>query len=324
MEPSVGLQAFVVIHNTKRGPALGGCRFIEYASCADALTDALRLGRGMSLKAAMANLNYGGGKAVLMRPAQPFDRVALFAEFGKFVNELGGRYITALDSGSELTDLDVVAQQTAYVSGTSADQSDPSPHTVRGVYRSMEAAIKFQFNKTSFKGMHIAIQGMGHVGHDLAQRLHQQGATLTIADKNQALAMRYAEDLNARVVAPEAINEVVCDVFAPCALGGILNKKTIPLLKTSVVVGAANNQLDEPKADADLLMQRGILYAPDFVANAGGLIFATMDYEHKPIEKADEKIDEIYDTMMAIFSEAKSQQCSTEMIAEKIAEERLR
>lgn len=322
-DPATKLQAFIVIHNTKRGPALGGCRFIEYASSSDAVIDALRLGRGMSYKAAMANLNFGGGKAVVMRPAEPFDRRALFTAFGKFVNELGGRYVTALDSGAELTDLDVVAEQTPYVTGGSKNNKDPSPHTALGVYRAMQAAVKFQLNKDSFKGLRVAIQGMGHVGHDLAQRLHEEGATLFITDKNKELAARYAEKFSAQLVEPDAIYGVDCDIFCPCALGGIVNKKTIPLLKASVIVGAANNQLAEVK-DADLLIERGILYAPDFVANAGGLIFATMDYEGKSTEHVDEKVGEIYDTMLAIFSDAKKHHCSTEVIADKIAEERLK
>lgn len=323
LQPEIGLQAFVVIHNTQRGPALGGCRFLEYPSCEAALIDALRLGQGMSYKAAMANLNYGGGKAVLMKPAHLPDRDALFAAFGRFVNELGGRYVTAIDSGSELKDMGVIAKQTPYVSGTSREYTDPSPHTARGVFRTIEAAVKFHFGKKDLKNLHIAIQGMGHVGHTLAALLHERGVKLTITDKDKKLAAEYAQKFDAKLVEADKILEIDCDVFAPCALGNVLNDDTIPLLKTPIVAGAANNQLGEPR-HAEVMRQRGILYAPDFVANAGGLIFAVMVYENKPLEKADEHVDKIYDTMLSIFTEAKSHQCSTEVIAEKIAKERLR
>lgn len=321
-DKATGLQAIIAIHSTKRGPALGGCRFIEYPSVADGVRDALRLARGMSYKAAMANLPLGGGKAVLLKPKQPIDREAYFTAFGRFVDELGGRYITAMDSGTEITDMDVIAQSTPYVTTISSHNGDPAPFTALGTECGLLAAVKFKLGRDSVEGLHIAIQGVGHVGLLLAKLLHAKGARLTVCDRNDAVVQRCVTEYGATAVSPDEIYRVPCDVFAPCALGAILNDQTIPQLQTTVVAGAANNQLAEPR-HGEMLLERGILYAPDYVINAGGLIHAYAEYNNISTAGIEEQISQIYATMMTIFARAQQEQKPTYVIADIIAAERL-
>jgi leucine dehydrogenase len=238
------MRAIVAIHSTKLGPALGGCRFIEYPNTNAAIIDALRLARGMSYKAAISDLAFGGGKAVIIKPKGAFDRTALFKAFGRFVEELGGRYITAKDSGTTLEDMDIIATITNYVSSTS-EMVDPSPFTAHGVRRGIEAAVKFQLGKDSLDGLRVAIQGVGYVGHYLAAELHALGAKLIVADTDTAAVTRCVNEFGAQAVGVDDIYAVDCDVFAPCALGAIINDVTIPRIKASIIAGAANNQLDE-------------------------------------------------------------------------------
>lgn len=316
------LCAIIAIHSTKRGPALGGCRCIEYASPGDAIKDALRLARGMSFKAAMANLPLGGGKAVLMKPKQIPDRDAYFAAVGRFVNELNGRYITAMDSGVTTHDMDMIATQTPYVTNLSAHNGDPAPFTALGVRRAIEAAVKFKLGRDSLAGLHVAIQGVGNVGYDLAKDLHHLGAKLTVCDRNSSSAQRCADELGATIVDLDAIYSVQCDVFAPCALGAVLNDTTIPLIKASIIVGSANNQLAEPR-HAQVLQARDILYAPDYVASAGGLIFAYGEYKNMPDAEARPGIIQIYDTLLELFARAERENKTTSEVADIIALERL-
>jgi len=319
---ATGLQAIVAIHSTKRGPALGGCRFIEYDSVNEAIRDALRLAVGMSYKSAISDLPLGGGKSVLIKPRRPIDREAYFAAFGRFVHELGGRYITAMDSGVEITDMDIISNYTPYVTTISRHNGDPAPFTALGVLRGIEAAVKFKLQRDNLVGVHVAIQGMGHVGYDLAKRLHALGAKLTICDRKPVAVQRYAVELGAEVVEPERIYEVECDVFAPCALGAILNDQTIPLLKTPIIGGSANNQLAEPR-HGQLLTDRGILYAPDYVINAGGLIHAHAEYKNSSLVAAEQHIMTIYEVLLTIFERATREQKPTSVIADMIAAERL-
>ena len=316
------LCAVIAIHSTRLGPALGGCRFIEYTSIDLAIHDALRLAQGMSYKAALANLPLGGGKTVLMRPKQLSDRSAYFRALGRFVNELKGRYIIAMDSGVLIEDMDSIALETPYVVTTSKHKGNPAPYTALGVLYGIEAAVKFKLQRDDLEGLHVAIQGMGHVGLALANALRKKGAHLTICDNNVDLVQR-AKDLGAKVVAPDEIYSVECDVFSPCALGAVLNDRSIPKLKTAIVAGAANNQLAEPR-DAELLQKKDILYAPDYVINAGGLIYAYAEYQNRlNREHVVQHIATIYSTLIEIFKCALDENKLPSTVADNLAKSRL-
>jgi leucine dehydrogenase len=321
VDPATGMQAIIAIHNTKLGPALGGCRFIEYANPFLALYDAMRLARGMSYKAASVNLPLGGGKAVIIKPKTAFDRSAYFDKFGQFVNELGGRYITALDSGTQLSDMDRLAQYTPYVASLSS-HGDPSPATAKGILRGIQAAVLFQLDKHSVEGLHIAIQGLGHVGYALASYLHELGARLTVADVNPDAVEKAVRVFNASSVSTDAIHRVPCDVFAPCALGAILNDTSISELQTSIIAGAANNQLAHTH-HGQKLHDKGILYAPDYVINAGGLIFAASKYMHASTTEYQERAEHIYSSLLDIFTMSRKKNRPTSDVADELAQEKL-
>ena len=317
------LCAIIALHSTRLGPALGGCRFIEYTSIELAIHDALRLAQGMSYKAALANLPLGGGKTVLMRPKQLSDRTAYFRALGRFVNELKGRYIIAMDSGVVIEDMDSIALETPYVVTTSKHKGNPAPYTALSVLYGIEAAVKFKFHRDNLEGVHVAIQGLGHVGFALANALHKRGARLTVCDNNTELMQRYAKDLQASVVRPEEIYAVECDVFSPCALGGVLNDESISMLQAAIVAGSANNQLAEPQ-HAETLHRKGILYAPDFVINAGGLIYAYAEYQNRlNREHVVQQISTIYSTLLEIFKNADEKNKSPSIIADSLAKSRL-
>lgn len=317
------LCAIIAIHSTRLGPALGGCRFIEYKSIELAIHDAIRLAQGMSYKAALANLSLGGGKTVLMRPKELLDRTAYFRALGRFVNELKGRYIIAMDSGVVIEDMDSIALETPYVVTTSKHKGNPAPYTALGVLYGIEAAVKFKFHRDHLEGLHVAIQGLGHVGFALANALQKKGARLTVCDNNTELMQRCAKDLQVKMVKPEEIYTVECDVFSPCALGGVLNDESISVLNTAIVAGSANNQLAEPQ-HAETLRQKGILYAPDFVINAGGLIYAYAEYQNRlNREHVAQQISTIYSTLLEIFKHADEQNKSPSIIADSLAKARL-
>ena len=317
-----GMKAMIAIHNTKLGPALGGCRFIEYPNTAAALQDAMRLARGMSYKAASVNLPLGGGKSVIMKPKGSFDRNAYMHQFGKFVNELNGRYITALDSGTVLSDMDIIAEHTDYVASLSKFNGDPSPSTAKGILRGIQAAVAFKLGKDNLKGIHVAIQGLGHVGYLLAQHLHELGATLTVADVSPAAVELAITELGAKSVSTDQIHKVPCDVFAPCALGAIINDITIPQLQTAIIAGAANNQLAHTY-HGKKLHDKGILFAADYVINAGGLIFAASKYLHTPEHQVNDQIDSIYTHLIEIFTRSAKDNLPTSEIADTLAQEKL-
>lgn len=321
VDPKTGMKAIIAIHSTKLGPALGGCRFIEYPDTEAAIQDAMRLAIGMSSKAALANLPLGGGKAVIIKPSTPYDREGYLKAFGEFVNSLGGRYITAMDSGSQLEDMDIIAEHTPYVASRSI-HGDPSPSTALGVFRGIEAAVHFKRNLQSLRGLHVAIQGLGHVGYRLAEHLHLAGARLTVADVNPVLVERAVQAFNAEPVSSSAIHAVACDVFAPCALGGILDDKTIEELKTTIVAGAANNQLAH-HIHGQQLHDKGILYAPDYVINSGGLIFAGGQYASTSETQMQQKINGIGTRLLEIFERSKKENRSTSSISDAIAKELL-
>lgn len=325
IDEKTGLRAIIAIHNLTRGPAIGGCRMVEYKTIDKAYEDAFRLAHMMSFKAAINNLAHGGAKAVIIKPKVIKDREALFEKFGEFVNELGGRYITAVDSGTSTRDMDIIAKRTSFVTCTtqSGAGGDPSPLTAIGVYRAIEAAVKFKLNRDSLEGIHIAIQGAGHVGYCLAKDLHDRGAQLTMTDVNSQTLTRCKEELGATICEPHQIYDIEADVFAPCALGAVLNLETIKRLRVSIVAGSANNQLAHHHYGT-LLHENGILYAPDFLINAGGLIHVAVIYDHGDMPKSMEQINNIYHTVYDIFERSKSENIATNLIAEKIARERLK
>jgi leucine dehydrogenase len=323
MDPATGLFAIIAIHSTKLGPAIGGCRCIAYASTHAAILDAVRLAHMMSYKAAICGLPHGGAKAVLIKPDSILQRSNYFHAFGEFVDQLNGRYVTAVDSGTDVPDMDLIAQRTSFVTCSSQMGGDPSPLTAVGVKRGIEAAVKFKFGKDDLKDIHVAIQGAGHVGHSLASLLSAAGARLTMTDINTSTLKRCVAEFGVTPVTPEEIYQIKCDVFAPCALGAVLNAKTIAELNTEIVAGSANNQLKDLIADDQRLFQKGILYAPDFLINAGGLIYAAAAYDHGSLERAEQRIHHIYEASLEIFKRAKAENQPTNHIALVIAAERL-
>lgn len=325
-EPHVGLKAIIAIHSTNRGPALGGCRMWNYHSDEEALNDVLRLSRGMTYKAAMANLNLGGGKAVIFGDSKTQKNEALLLAFAKYVDQLEGKYITAEDVGMSVHDMEVIRQGTSHVvglgSGTMKGGSgDPSRLTAYGVYRGMCAAVHHRLGKDSLEGLTVAIQGLGHVGQLLCGHLKQGGAHLIVTDIDQEAVNQAVSNFGARAVLPEEIFSVEADVFSPCALGGILNDTTIPQLKVSVIAGAANNQLGESR-HGEVLMNRNILYAPDYVVNAGGLINVTYEGKEYNEEKVYSHVAKIYDTLLEVYQLAESQGVPPNVAADRIAEMR--
>ena len=322
VDSATGMKAIIAIHSTKLGPALGGCRFIEYPNTKKALYDAMRLARGMSYKAASVNLPLGGGKAVIIQPSIPYDRTAYLHRFGQFVNELGGRYITALDSGTQLNDMDIIAEHTPYVASLSSHNGDPSPSTAKGVVRGIQAAVNFKLGKDNLEGLHIAIQGLGHVGYLIARHLHEQGVQLTVADIAPALVERAVKEFGATATTTENIHKIPCDVFAPCALGAVINDVSINQLQTTIIAGAANNQLAD-EYHGQQLHDKGILYATDYVINAGGLIFAASKYLHTPEQLVSQQIDGIRTSLLQIFSRSAEENRPASEIADTMAQEKL-
>jgi leucine dehydrogenase len=320
-----GLKAIVAIHDSRLGPALGGCRFLPYDSDEDAVIDALRLARGMTYKAALAGLAHGGGKSVLIRPKQHFDRVAMFRAFGKFVDDLGGHYITAEDSGTGLEDMEVIRTVTKHVTGVDISHGgsgDPSPFTALGVRRGIEACVKFKLGRESLAGVHVAVQGVGHVGYHLCKELHAAGAKISVADVDPLKSERAQREFKAEIVPLDRIFEIECDVIAPCALGSALNDTTIPRIKAKIVAGAANNQLAQPRHGDDL-HARGILYAPDYAINAGGLVNVAQEVVGYDAEKSRTNTMKIYDTIWEISDRAKKTGAPAYRIADMMVEEKL-
>lgn len=323
---AVGLKAIVAIHNTTLGPALGGLRMWPYATEDQAIVDALRLARGMTYKAAAAGLNLGGGKSVIIGDPRKDKSEGLFRAFGRFVQSLGGRYITAEDVGTTVEDMDYVHMETSYVTGVSAaygSSGDPSPATAFGVWQGMKAAAKEALGTEKLSGLTVALQGVGHVGYYLARHLHDEGACLIACDINEESTQRVKTEFNASIVDINAIYDAECDIFSPCALGAVINPETVNRIKGKVVAGCANNQLLTP-ADGDALGARGILYAPDYVINAGGLINVADELEGYNRDRAYKKIAGIYGTIERVISIAKAEGIPTYRAADRLAEERIR
>lgn len=324
MDKKTGLFAIIAIHNTNLGPSLGGCRFLSYTTVNSAVRDVLRLARGMSYKSAVIGLPLGGGKSVVVKPKNlsASARIAMFEKFGEFIDELGGRYITAMDSGTNTEDMDAIAKTSKNVCSTSSGYGDPSPFTAEGVFSSIQAAVKFKLNHNSLDGIKVAIQGVGHVGISLAKLLHEAGAKLIVTDTNPLAVEKCVKEFKATAVGLDEIYGVNCDVFSPCALGATINDQTIPQLKAKIVVGSANNQLAE-HSHGDELHKLGILYGPDYVVNAGGVVCAWADFYKIPLDAVRSKVQSIYQTTMTIFERSAIENVATHSIADKIAEEKL-
>lgn len=321
-DEAAGYQGIIAIHSTALGPAVGGTRYWSYETEDDALTDALRLARGMTYKNALAGLPFGGGKSIIIRNGETRNREQLFRAHGRMVNSLAGKYITAEDVGTSPADMEYVLKETTYVGGLQGRSGDPSPHTARGVFRAMQAAAKQKWGNDDLAGKTVAIQGCGHVGYFLAGELARVGARLVVADVDPARVKRVVDDHHATSVAPEKIYSAEADIFAPCALGGVLNDQTIPQLKAMVVAGAANNQLLEPR-HGDLLEQRGVVYAPDYAANAGGVINGCCrEMLGWDVPKTLVKTEAIYDTLLKIFALAEQEEIPTYQAADCLAEQR--
>lgn len=321
-EPSCGYFGIIAIHDTTLGPALGGTRFWNYASTDEAVTDALRLAKGMTYKAAAAGLNLGGGKSVIIGDNRRTDRETLFRAHGRFVDSLGGRYITAEDVGTSPADMEFVRRETEHVAGLQNLSGDPSPVTGYGVYMGMKAAAQQRWGKDSLAGKRVLIQGAGKVAVALGRSLHAEGAQLVITDIDAGKLKRAAEELEATAVAPDAIYDQPGDIFAPCALGAVINDDTLKRLKVEIIAGAANNQLAEDRHGVEL-ERRGMLYAPDFVINSGGLINVYGELERWPLERAQRKAQEIYDAILKIFAIATRDGIPSFQAADRLAEERI-
>jgi leucine dehydrogenase len=326
-DAATGLRAIVAIHSTALGPAAGGCRMWPYQTTTDAVADVLRLSQGMSYKNAMAELPFGGGKAVIIGDSRKAKTPDLLEAFGRLVDSLGGRYVTAEDVGTTINDMASVARTTRYVSGLGADPGqaggDPAPKTALGVYLGIEAAVKFRLGRTDLKGVRVAIQGLGGVGHHLCRLLAAEGAELFVADVQPAAVQRACEQFGAQPVAVDEVLALDADVLCPCALGGVLDAQSIPRLKASIVAGAANNQLAQGE-DGAALQAAGILYAPDYVINAGGIISVSREYYGGATEAqvlAD--IQAIPARLTEIFERARRENRTTNAIADQMARERL-
>ncbi len=330
-DPSSGLKAIIAVHNTNRGPALGGCRVWNYASEEEALHDVLRLSKGMTYKSAMAHLDLGGGKCVVIGDPRKDKNEALLRALGRYVDTLGGRYIIAEDAGTSVEDMKVISEVTSHVAGI-ADKitakggtrsGDPSPATAYGVFIGLRAAVKHRLGRSELDGLKVALQGVGHVGYLLAKQLHEAGARLWVSDIYDDQARRAGAELKATVVPPEHIYDQDVDVFAPCALGAVIDDDSISRLRAVVIAGCANNQLAEDRHGAEL-MRRNILYAPDYVINAGGLI--DVAYERQPggynRDKMLRHIERIDDTLVEIFARSDATGRPSNVVADKIAEER--
>lgn len=322
-DPASGLKAIIAIHDTTLGPALGGTRLWDYKDDEAAITDVLRLSRGMTYKAAIAGLSLGGGKAVIIGDAKKIKTEALFRSFGRFVNTLGGRYITAEDVNINTQDMNHVAMETAYVTGTDGGSGDPSPVTALGVFHGIRATVRHKLRKDSLAGLRIAVQGCGSVGHFLCGYLAEAGAKLVVADIDERKVRTMVETHGAKAVSVNEIHAADVDVFAPCALGAILNDETIPEIKAPVIAGGANNQLQDEERHGIMVREKGILYAPDYVINAGGLINVFQELAGYDADLAKKKAGKIYDTLLEVYAEADRQGIPTHKASDRVAERRV-
>ena len=324
-DPPTGLRAIVAIHSTRLGPALGGCRFYPFASEDDALRDVLRLAKGMTYKAAAAGLDLGGGKAVIIGDPKRIRTEELLRTYGRFIETLGGRYITAEDIGTARDDMDIIRRETRYVTGISPElggSGDPSPVTAYGVYLGMIACAEEAWQEQSLEGRRVAVHVVGKVGYHLVKHLVEAGANVVVSDVSVDSVARAVKDFGVDTAEPEKIHALECDIFAPCALGGIIRDDTLPELKCRIVAGSANNQLERSE-HGEALDAAGILYAPDYVINAGGLINVADELQGYDERRAKARVPEVYRTLRQIFNVARDRRISTSAAADAFAEERI-
>ncbi len=325
-DKDTGLKAIIGVHNTILGPALGGTRMYDYATEWDALNDVLRLSRGMTYKAAITGLNLGGGKAVIIGNPKKIKTPELMKRFGKFVHTLGGAYYTAEDVGMETSDMDTVREVTPYVTGiseTKGGAGNPSPVTAYGVYMGMKAATKFTYGTDKLEGKRILIQGIGHVGEELVRLTSEEGANVVISDINQERLEEVKHKYGADIYKGNDIYTETADIYAPCALGATINNDTIDKLNVKIIAGAANNQLENENIHGSLLQKKGIVYAPDFLINAGGIINVYAEIEGYGRDQIMAKTQNIYDTTLDILNKAKATNITTNAAAISIAEDRI-
>lgn len=321
-EPAAAYRGIIAIHDTTLGPALGGVRLWNYESDEEALIDVLRLSRAMTYKAAVAGLNLGGGKSVIIGDPKTPRRELIFRAHGRAVESLRGRYITAEDVGTTVEDMDYVHMETSHVVGIAGRSGDPAPVTAYGVYRGMKACGEVVYGSGSLRGRQVAVQGVGNVGFHLCENLSAEGAHLFVTDIDLDKIQRAVAAFRAEAVDPDDIYDVKADIFAPCALGGVLNEGTIPRLRVRIVAGGANNQLADDQQD-NVLQERGVLYAPDYVINAGGLINVYSELVGWAPERAKRKAGEIHDTLLQIFELARQDGVTTSEAADRVAERRI-
>ena len=325
-DPSSGLRAIIAIHNTALGPALGGCRMYPYKNEEDALIDVLRLSRGMTYKASIANLNLGGGKAVIIADPEKDKSEVLLRSFGKFVNSLNGKYITAEDVGMSVHDMEYIRMETEYVTGIKramGGSGDPSILTALGLYIGMQAALKKKLNILNMKGLKVGVQGLGKVGYYLCNHLKDAGAEIYGYDVDKDKLNRATEDFGLIPVSNDELLSMDLDIFSPCALGAIVNPNSIKTLKCSIIAGAANNQLEKESRDSKLLLKKGIMYVPDYVINSGGLMNVANELQGYNKEKARYQVEGIYHILMRIFDYAIANDISTLEAANHLAERRI-
>lgn len=320
-----GLKAIIAIHDTTLGPALGGTRMWTYESEEAAIEDALRLARGMTYKNAAAGLNLGGGKTVIIGDPRKDKNEEMFRAFGRYIQGLNGRYITAEDVGTTVEDMDIIHDETDFVTGISpafGSSGNPSPVTAYGVYKGMKAAAKEAFGTDSLEGKTVAVQGVGNVAYNLCRHLHEEGAKLIVTDINKEAVERAVAEFGARAVDPDDIYSQECDIYAPCALGATINDDTIPQLKAKVIAGAANNQLKETR-HGDQIHDMGIVYAPDYVINSGGVINVADELYGYNSERALKKVEGIYGNIERVLEISKRDRIPTYLAADRLAEERI-
>jgi leucine dehydrogenase len=321
-DAQTGMIAIIAIHNTKNGPALGGCRFVSYPSVDDAVMDAMKLARAMTYKSAMAGLPLGGGKSVIISHSGITDRATVLEAFGSFVNELNGKYITASDSGTNEADMKIVATRTRFITSINKSHEpidDTAFMTASGVMKAIEAAVAFKFKATQLDGIHVAIQGAGSVGYLLTKMLLDKKAKVTLTDKNTELLARRANEFPVNIVDPDQIFNVNCDIFSPCALGGVLNQSVIENLKCPIICGAANNQLQQDSV-GQALLDRNILFIPDYVANAGGVICAAAQAGVITKEDSCQKVNHIYDSVTKIVNLSHETKMPPHFVANQLAD----
>ena len=317
-----GYRGIIAIHDTTLGPALGGTRFWNYASEAEAITDVLRLARGMTYKAAITGLALGGGKSVIIGDNHTTEREAIFRAHGRAVESLGGRYITAADVGTSVDDMEYLRKETQWVTGLRGRSGDPAPITAFGVCQGLKACARFRYGEESLEGRHVVVQGLGRVGYHLCKHLAEEGARLSVADIEDERVRKAVTEFGATAVAPDDVYGIDADIFSPCALGAVINDDTLDTLKVDIVAGSANNQLAETR-HGGALHDRGIVYAPDYVISAGGICSVYGELEGWTAAQSMEKAGGIYDSLLQIFEHAREENIPTSQAADSVARRRI-